>query len=348
MVDWLGRGGIAHCTQAWMEELSSAGEQVELVTRSGRELARSIPGSHTAGRRGGALPEFLAVVAAARRLIRELRPRVVVLQGTVLPHIELSVVRTAKRYGATVILVAHEARAPHDVLGAQLAFDRLVATADVVIAHSAFVADQLAMSGRGELELLPLPMPLGLVRAKSGAASVIPPSHEPLALSFGNLHRSYKGLTTLTELAAEGVDGWSFAFVGRGAPGSAQGATTVSRFLEAGELVATVSASAATLLPYTRAAQSAAVVLAQATGSVVVVTSVGGINEQVQDGVTGRLLPAGAGVQLWREALLDLSSAQARERLTRAARDSVEEAHARFRAGALRVTLSRRGPDQRP
>jgi len=338
MVDWLGRGGIAHCTEVWVHELRAAGESVELVTRPGRELAKAVPDSYGAGHIGGALPQYLAVVAQARRLVRELEPRALVLHGTVLPQIEMGLLRAAHRRNSTVILVAHEPAPPHDVPGARPALARLISEADVVIAHTSFVAGQIrALTGRHDLNLLPLPIPIGLIAAGLGAVPVVEPSPVPLALLFGNLHRAYKGSITVEQLATRGVDDWRFALVGKGAPASLAGATTVPRFLDAGELVATVSSSAATLLPYTRASQSAAVVLAQALGSVVVATSVGGIPEQVEDGVTGRLVPLGAGVERWRDVLIELRDPQEQARLAFAARKSVERAHAEFTAGVLEL-----------
>jgi glycosyltransferase involved in cell wall biosynthesis len=338
MVDWLGRGGIAHCTEAWARELRAAGEPVELVTRFGRELVTAVPGTHGAGRRGGALIEHLAVVASARRLVRELEPRAVVLHGTVLPQAELGLLRSAHRRGATVILIAHEPVAPHDLRESCSAYVRLIRSVDVVVAHTRFVADQVRMlTRRDDLTLLPLPLPVGLIAAGSGARPVVDSSPVPLALSFGNLHRAYKGSITVEQLATGGVEGWRFALVGKGAPTSLPGVATVPRFLEAGELVATVSSSAATLLPYRRASQSAAVVLAQALGSVVVATAVGGISEQVKDGVTGRLLPLGAEVDRWRELLIELSDPQVRALLASQARAAVEGAHAEFAAGVLEL-----------
>jgi glycosyltransferase involved in cell wall biosynthesis len=338
MVDWLGRGGIAHCTEAWVHELRAAGESVELVTRSGRELAIAVPGSHETGGRGGALLEYLAVVAAARRFVRELDPRALVLHGTIFPEIELGLLRAAQRHNSIVIVVAHEPAPPHNVPGTRHALVRLIRRADFVVTHTAFVADQVrALTGRHDLTLLPHPIQVGLITAGLGAGSVVESSPVPLALLFGNLHRNYKGSSRVEELAARGVDGWRFALVGKGAPVSSPGATTIPRFLEAGELVATVSSSAATLLPYTRAAQSGALVLAQALGSVVVATSVGGIPEQVENMVTGRLLPLGAGVEQWREVLIELRDPEERARLAVAAHSSVVRAHAEFTAGVLEI-----------
>ena len=341
MVDWLGRGGIAHCTQSWVHVLQNAGEGVELVTRAGRELATAVPGTHEAGRRGGALPEYLAVALTARRLVRELRPRCLVLHGTVFPEIELGLARAAQRGGTSVVFVAHEPAPPHNVPGANQAMARLLRGADVVVTHTRFVASQVRLqTGRDDVTVLPLPIPVGLITAGAGAVSVLEPSPTPLALLFGNLHRNYKGSGTVEDLAAGGVDGWRFALVGKGAPDFLPGATTVPRFLAAGELVATVSSSDATLLPYSWAAQSAALVLAQAVGSVVVATAVGGISEQVEDNVTGRLLPLGAPVEQWRDVLVELRDPRERARLAEAAHALLERAHLEFTAGVLRLVGS--------
>ena len=336
MVDWLGRGGIAHCTEAWAHQLGASDEPFALVTRYGRELASAVQGSYAVGRRGGAFPQYLAVVATARRLVRELEPKAIVLHGTVLPRVELGLLRAARRRGTIVILVAHEPEAPHNLQGSHSAYVRLARSADVVVTHSEYVAAHIgAMTHRHDLRLLPLPMPKGLLVAGSGATPAVASSTLPLALSFGNLHRAYKGSITVEQLAAGGVDGWRFALVGSGAPASLRGAATVPRFLEAGELVATVASSAVTLLPYRRASQSAAVVLAQSLGSVVIATSVGGIPEQVEDGVTGRLLPLGAGVERWRDSLIDLRDPAERARLAGEARRSVERGNLAFTTGVL-------------
>jgi glycosyltransferase involved in cell wall biosynthesis len=289
------------------------------------------------------LPEYLAVVAAARRLIRELDPRALVLHGTVLPQVEIGLLRAAQRRGTTVILVAHEPAPPHDPPGSRSAFVRLVRESDVVVTHTNFVGDALReMAHRRDLVLLPLPLPIGLLAAGSGATPVVESSPIPLALSFGNLHRAYKGSLMVEQLATRGVEGWRFALVGKGAPESVPATTTVPRFLEAGELVATVSCSAATLLPYRRASQSAAVVLAQAVGAVVVATSVGGIPEQVENGVTGRLLSSGADVEDWRDVLIELRDPHERGRLALEARNSVERAHRKFAAGVVELTRAAR------
>jgi glycosyltransferase involved in cell wall biosynthesis len=134
----------------------------------------------------------------------------------------------------------------------------------------------------------------------------------------------------MATLAAEGVDGWAFALAGVGAP-SYPGAQSVDRFLEPGELVATVRAADAVLLPYRHATQSGAVVLAQALGTVPVVSAVGGIPEQVEDGVSGLLVEPDAGPAAWRERLALLGDDRLRERLAAQAQAAVWRDHEVFR-----------------
>jgi glycosyltransferase involved in cell wall biosynthesis len=261
-----------------------------------------------------------------------------VLQGSVLPQLELLVMRAARAAGHPIVLVAHEATITRRSPGEMSALVKLVRSADLVITHSHFVADELARrTRRSDIDVVPLPLPLGLLDLVGTASSVLTPRDEPVALNFGNLHRGYKGTTTVLALAERGVPGWHFALVGKGASDRAGRVETVGRFLDPGELVATVAQSDATLLPYSRASQSAAVVLAQALGSAVIASAVGGIPEQIEHGVTGLLVSANAPVDSWIEALLALSDPVERARLAAAALLSVQRAHERFAARIAEV-----------
>lgn len=331
LVDWLGRGGIAHTTQTWYRELRAAGRDVTVVTRADRELVAAVPDSVAVGRRGPLALRHAAVVRAAVRTVERLGRCTVVLQGSVLPQLELRVVRAAQAAGCRVLAVAHEPAVTRFSPGSGWALRRLVLASDVVVAHSCYVRDELsAMSGRGEIEVVPLPLQIDLLDLVGTTGSVLTPGDEPVALHFGHLHRDYKGSATVLRLAARGVNGWRIAFVGKGAPERATGATTVPRFLQAAELVATVEGSASTLLPYARASQSAAVVLAQGLGSVVVASAVGGIREQIRHGMTGWLVDAGAPLEAWIEALEALGDPAERSRIAGEAAQAVRAQHAEF------------------
>ena len=127
----------------------------------------------------------------------------------------------------------------------------------------------------------------------------------------------------------------------------------MARFLESGELAATVAAADVVILPYVRASQSGAVVLAQALGAVVVATAVGGIPEQVTDRVTGRLLPAAADQGMWRDVLIELTDPELRVRLALNAKEEVRRRQLAFAASIRRLlslteeSRTRRGASDR-
>ncbi|MGH9091099.1 MAG: glycosyltransferase [Acidimicrobiales bacterium] len=354
MVEWLGRGGFAHTAESWFRELSrtggvgcagSDGGEIVLVTRAGRELAHSVKGSVAVGGGAGPVGAHVAILRTALRLLRDRSPMTLVLHGTVLPQLELPLIAAARRRGSLTVLVAHEAVTGRSSPGSSAFLARMVRSADVVVVHSRFIASELEKrTGRTGYRLLPLPLPLGLVTDRGDpvveAQSVVPATDGLLALHFGHLHRRYKGTSSANALAAEGVPGWRFALVGKGAPAgvtSAASATVVDRFLEPAELVATVASADAVLLPYERASQSAAVVLAQALGAVVVASGVGGIPEQVEEGRTGLLLSPGAGVREWVHGLERLRDEALRGGIATTARESVVSMHGQFVEGITRI-----------
>ena len=303
--------------------------RVLVVTRPNRELAASsgVPVARGTGR----LRAHKYVADAAVRAIHEHRPTAVVIQNYVVPAIEWHVYRAARRTGARVILVVHDHRLHSRLAGNHIGLNRCIAAAGTVIAHTEFVARSLtASTGRGDIVRLPLPVQLGtLARPRPEEP---PTGRGPglLAVHFGTLQRRYKGTSMIVELAVTGVNGWRFCLIGSGAPAVVPGAQVIRGFIDGGALVSAVSNSQATLLPYSYASQSGAVVLAQALGSVVITTSVGGLPEQVEDGVDGRLLPVGAPPAAWRLALEGLSDASERVAITEAARRRVWHDHATF------------------
>ena len=101
IVDWLGRGGIAHTTEAWVRERSARGRATTVVTRGGRELRiESIPDRIGVGSRGGALIGHAAwSVPWHGSALWERSGGTIVLQGSVLPQLELPVARAARRVG---------------------------------------------------------------------------------------------------------------------------------------------------------------------------------------------------------------------------------------------------------
>lgn len=335
LVDWLGRGGIAQASACWAAELRRTGRDVSVVTRGGRELADLLPGVTGAGEGRRQLAAHRAVAEAAAAVIRTGRPDTVVIQNYVLPALEHPVYRAARAVGARLVVVIHDHRLHTVLAGNRIGLRRNLDRADVVAAHSQFVADGINRLTTRAVHILPLP--LHLVMFAPDPSDPCPRAEGDLGgIHFGILKRRYKGTALVAELAREGVPDWRFTLVGAGAPASLPGATTVPRFAEASELMALVGEADAALLPYSMATQSGAVALAQALGTVPVASAVGGIPEQIVDGETGRLVPAGASTGAWRDVLGELAADRAGlYAMGRRARACAREAHDRFRAAVI-------------
>src|SRR6185295_7899467 len=160
-----------------------------------------------------------------------------------------------------------------------------------------------------------LPVQLGMVRATASegerpAGRVR--AGDLAAVHFGILRRRYKGTDLVTQLAGT-VEGWTMRALGVGAPAERPGLVSVPRYLDADELVGLVGTSDAAVLPYRKATQSGAVVLAQVLGTVPVASAVGGIPEQITHAEDGLLVTPGADVDAWRAALAELRDDRVRK-----------------------------------
>jgi glycosyltransferase involved in cell wall biosynthesis len=338
LVDWLGRGGIAQSTACWAIELAHAGRQIKVVTRGGRELSELVPGAIGAGEGRGQLAAHRAVAEVAARSIRADRPHTVVVQNYVLPLLEQPVYRAAHEVGARLIVVIHDHRLHTLRAGNRIGLRRNLAGADVVAAHSQYVAAGVKRLRAGAVSVLPLqihpPVALADVPVPSRALR-----DDCLAIHFGVLKRRYKGTGLVAALAGDGVEGWRFALVGAGAPVLLPGVMTVPRFVPSDELHEMVADADVAVLPYSKATQSGAVALAQELGTVPVASAVGGIPEQIVDGETGRLLPVGAGRDQWRAVLRELGADRGQlEAMGRAARAYALATQASFRSEILALT----------
>ena len=349
IVDWLGRGGIAQCSYAWAVGLArpevdgspstEIARRVTVVTRRGRDLdvAAGVD-VKTVENRLHPLVAHRRVVAKAARIIRATRPTVVVLQNYIVPPLERPVVAAAVEVGARLILVLHDHRLHDGTAGTTFGLRKLIRQMDLIVCHTEFVAHGVAsLTCRRDIEVLPHPAPALWLDQPPGPAAVAPEEGTRLALHFGMLGKRYKGTDRVQRLAARGVQGWSFAIVGPGAPTASRGAVTVRGYLSTNGLVNSVRASDATLLPYSFATQSGAVVLAQACGSVVVAHRVGGIPEQVTDQVTGMLLPSDATDADWFKVLISLDDPDLRTAIVDRARRLVATNQAGFTRGIRRL-----------
>jgi glycosyltransferase involved in cell wall biosynthesis len=334
VVDWLGRGGIAQTSAAWIIELTQHGNDVAVVTREDRELgeiARTIGcPTVTAGGRTS-VAAHRAVASAAARTIRDHRPACVVVQNYVVPALELPVYRAARAVGARLVFVVHDDHLHSRLAGSHAGLRALMRRSDELVAHTHWVARRVEARAGRPVHVIAHPAQLGMVRAgaAAGPRAGRDRAADLVAVHFGILRRSYKGTDLVTSLAGS-VDGWTFQALGVGAPESRPGLTSVARYLPSDELVGLVGAGDAALLPYRRATQSGAVVLAQVLGVVPVASAVGGIPEQVSDVEDGLLVTPGAGADAWREALAQLRDDAERKRMAAAGRDRAWRAHDRF------------------
>lgn len=338
VVDWLGRGGIAQTSMAWRRSLLAAGAEPIVVTRAHRELLTDVsPGWSPPLPGAGRLLSHRAVVHAATRAIALLRPDLVVVQNYVVPSLEQPVYRMARRVGATVATVVHDHRLHSRLAGSGAGLSGALAASDVVVAHSTYVAERLDMAG-GDLRVIPHPLQLDMLTT---AGDVLwPPGSTPTAVHFGVVKRGYKGTDLVVGLSQDpGTRPWRFAVLGTGAPRPADRLHTSDGYVPAPDLVASVAAAEAALLPYTFATQSGAVVLAQALGTVCVASAVGGIPEQIIDGVTGLLIPPGAGSGAWVEALRGLAEDPSRRAAIGGAASSATRASHRHFDAAVRNLL---------
>ena len=296
IVDWLGRGGIAQTADVWREVGSDHGFDVRLLSRAGREVSPDI-GFSTAV--PGRLSQHLAGVARCVRAIRSQRPNVVVVHSWLIPALELAVFRAAHSVGARVILVAHNHRSHTSKTGSDFGLNRLFEIADSVVVHSEFVRSALQHQVGEKCVLVPHPKPLALLRDRPESTSV-----GLTCLQFG-VGRSTKNTALIADLARSGAQGWQFVIAGTLANGvEVQPSLSVHEgFQSPGELVALVQNATAVVLPYSSASQSGAVVLARCLGAIPIASAVGGIPDQITNGVDGILVESGASVEQWTDAL---------------------------------------------
>ncbi len=232
VIDWLGRGGIAQTAAAWALELDGAGRRVQVLSRVGLELGAS--GSITvvgAGRGRGPIFTHARVVRRAVEVVRSERPEVVVVHNYLIPMMERPVFRAIREVGSRLVMVVHDHHPHSRLAGTTAGLRAALRQADLVVAHSRFVADGVREFAQVDAEVIPHPIIIETLAhpAEEAPQELLGPGS--LALHFGVLKRRYKGLSVVTELAKRRPMGWRIGVVGTGAPPHLEGAVTIPGFL---------------------------------------------------------------------------------------------------------------------
>jgi glycosyltransferase involved in cell wall biosynthesis len=241
-------------------------------------------------------------ILGVRRMIADIvvRKRIEVVID-LMPHVWSSFAASAVRAaGARYVVVVHDADAhpgDHRTWSVKLLLDRAVAKADRVFTLSAAVARRLIerrLVSEGRISTLFHPdVSHGASRLRS------PPGQgEPMRLFFLGRIMPYKGLGLFLDavglLRADGVSVEVGVF-GEGDLGPFRarlrdsGAEVINRWLSPQEISEVLARCHAVVLSHTEASQSGVAAMALAAGAPVVATPVGGLVEQVQDGITGTI-----------------------------------------------------------
>lgn len=238
------------------------------------------------------------------RLRQQLRERIrrdrLELVVELMPHVWSPLVMTLLRQeGVRYGTVIHDAVAhPGDRTSwAKGILDRTMLSADVVFTLSHSVARRLAETGKVPNERLRILFHPDLHYGQAAECSAPEPGR-PLRLLFLGRIMPYKGLPLFLDsvdiLAERGIRVEVGVF-GEGALGTSgdrlrrMGAEVVNRWLSETEIAEVLPRYHAMMLSYVQASQSGVAAAAFGAGLPVVATPVGGLVEQVEDGLSGVL-----------------------------------------------------------
>lgn len=304
----------------------------------------------------GFLAASLNVRRATQRLVAQARSFRADVVVSVMTHLWTPLVAPAlQRAGIAYVPMIHDAAVhPGDVgllWGWRLR--RELAAASMAVTFSRAVERQVRAL-RPELPLARVTLGAHLPgMMPHPAANPAPLPAGPDFLLFGRLRR-YKGLDLLRDAFQEVRERHPTArlrIVGQGAvdklaPGLASlpGVTVEQRWVDEAEIPALMAAADVVVLPYREASQSGVVPIALACGVPVVATAVGGLAEQIEDGVNGAVVATPSAPAL-AAAMLRLCDASLRARLRRGAQGSGAtlsdwDGHAAALVAALRAGIA--------
>jgi glycosyltransferase involved in cell wall biosynthesis len=252
---------------------------------------------------GGALLDAWRIPLLRRRIAREIRRRRIGVVIELMPHVwSRWLIPTIRAAGARYFVIAHDAQAhPGDVTSlAKGMLDVAVRRADRVITLSEEVAVRLRAEGRVAPERI---SSLFHPDISYGPPAPRPPRRrdEALRLLFLGRIMSYKGLPlfvgALEALRRVGhlVEAGVFGEGPLGAEASrldGLGAEVVNRWLSEDEIASILPRYHVMVVSHVESSQSGVVATAFGAGLPVVATPVGGLPEQVDEGVTGLIAAA--------------------------------------------------------
>ncbi|MBX6330002.1 MAG: glycosyltransferase [Pseudolabrys sp.] len=249
----------------------------------------------------GALLQTWRIPLIRRRLMRHIaehRPRVAV---ELMPHVWSSFVAPViKGAGVRYVAIIHDASAhPGDYRSALVEWltRRTLFQADLILTLSGTVASRIETSGLVPHNKI---YPLFHPDLDFGCRCALDPPQpgEPMRLAFFGRIMPYKGLPLFLDMADE-LRGQGIAVevgvFGEGDLGAsrarlkAMGAEVINRWLTEAEIGTLLPRFHAIVLSHIEASQSGVAAVAFGAGLPVIATPVGGIIEQVQDGITGVL-----------------------------------------------------------
>ena len=329
MIDWPGVGGTAEATRSWYAQATAIGRKCTVLTTLGGVLV----GSDVIGlERGRSITGFshqVDMVQLASDYIRRHSPRVVLVQGYVVPHEEQKVADAAHEVGARLVQVVYMPRPFFFSKGSSFGLRKLLRSADVLVAHADHVAERLRPRAGQRLVRAPFPpfeMSTGMLGSPPGEPEVPEPKDTQLVVDVDTVPRSE--LHGLQDAFRD--DGhWTLALP---EPPSQAVALAVQR-----DWLSTVGESRAALIPSTSPWGNITASVAMGLGVVPVVRDLGAQAEQIGHGAAGILVPEHASARDWVTACEQLHDNDTVERLISAGFELVETQSAGFAAAARDV-----------
>jgi hypothetical protein len=157
IIDWTGEGGIAEATRSWYSQARVVGRRCTVITTLGRALSGSDVIGLDAGTGMAGYSHQVGLVQLAEQFVRKHAPRVVVVQGYVMPHEEQRVVTACRSVGARLVQIVYTPRPAFLTRGSSIGLRKLLRSANVLVTHTDFVASRLKPGPRQRLERIPFP-----------------------------------------------------------------------------------------------------------------------------------------------------------------------------------------------